>query len=93
MKRENPFYYLKWLSGLFLFLSLAAMVCAGLLFTDMRQTEARLLAETREAMLADGGLPQGVHFALSVVCSIGLALVGGIVFTFAAVAEGMLRSR
>ncbi len=90
---RSPFFYLKAIGGVFFFVSLAAMICAGLLFNDIRLAESRFLPETWEAMLNDRGVPQGLHLALSVACSLGLGAVAGMVYGFAAVSERMMRSR
>lgn len=69
------------------------MVCAGLIYSDIRSLEARLLPETWEAMMLDRGVPQGMHFALSVVVSLSLAFLAAVIFAGAALAERLLASR
>jgi ABC-type uncharacterized transport system permease subunit len=89
---RSPFFYLKAIAALLFFLSLAAMVCAGLLFNDIRAAEARFLPETWQAVLLDRGVPQSLHFSLSVAFSLGVGAFAGMVYAFAAVSERMLRS-
>lgn len=87
-----PFYLLRWFSIFLFLLSLAAMVCAGLIYSEIRGLEARLLPGTWEAMMLDQGVPQGMHFALSVVVSLSLAFLAAIVFAGAALAERLVAS-
>lgn len=69
------------------------MVCAGLIYSDIRGLETRLLPESWEAMMLHQGVPQGMHFALSIVVSLSLAFLAAVIFAGAALAERIMGSR
>lgn len=74
-------------------LSVAGMICAGLLFNDIQSAQAHFLPETWEVFLAEGGAPQGLHLGLTIAFALGTAVVAGMIYAFAAVAETLMRSR
>jgi len=92
-RQENPFFYLKCLSGVFFGFSLLATICAGILFGEVQTTARGLSPEEMETLAAAGGVPQGLAFSLSVVGALGTLLVAGVVFTFASLSERALADR
>lgn len=88
-----PFQVLRWVSAVLFLLSLAAMVCAGLIYADILALEARVSPATWEVMVEDKGLPQGLHFALSIMACLSLALLAAVIYVGAALSERLLASR
>lgn len=88
--RRNPFFYLKCISALFFLFSLAAIVWAGMLFSDISVVGAGVSAEMGRP--GEGGAVGEFHFALSIVSSLVAALLAGVIFTFAAIADRMVRA-